>query len=466
MTRRPRTTEIIPSAGRLVNSLRDLGYETTEAVADLVDNSIAAGARSVDITIEFDGADSWIRIADDGRGMDAATINEAMRYGSNREYEDDDLGRFGLGLKTASMSQCRRLTVASRPSKKVARVEARQLDLDLVEETDAWDIVVMAASERPARVRDPLAEHTGTVVVWEQLDRILNYKNPGSEWARQRLLSLAETLDTHLGMVFHRFLAGEVPRRRKLRMSINGTPVEPWDPFARSEPATVTLPAQELELNAPTGSGIVHLEPYVLPPRDSFTSEDAHRRAAGPDSWNRQQGLYIYRSNRLIQSGGWSRMRTQDEHTKLARIAMMFNPELDATLGINVAKMRVRLPHELKDLLRDPITRTVARAQAVYRAKPEGSGASAGRGGASSGAGGASPSGSAGESAPEPSGGDAVGGQDSSTPAPAPNGAPSPAERRRALERAAGAAKQREALGKIVRELSRSDREVARDLGW
>ena len=345
--------------------------------------------------------------------MDAATINEAMRYGSNREYEDDDLGRFGLGLKTASMSQCRRLTVASRPSKKVARVEARQLDLDLVEDTDAWDIVVMAASERPARVRDPLAEHTGTVVVWEQLDRILNYKNPGSEWARQRLLSLAETLDTHLGMVFHRFLAGEVPRRRKLRMSINGTAVEPWDPFARSEPATISLPAQELELNAPTGSGIVHLEPYVLPPRDSFSSETAHRGAAGPDNWNRQQGLYIYRSNRLIQSGGWSRMRTQDEHTKLARIAMMFNPELDATLGINVAKMRVRLPHELKDLLRDPVARTVARAQAVYRAKPEGSGASGGGAAAGSRSGGAGPSGHAGEPVSGPSGGNGIGGQDS-----------------------------------------------------
>jgi hypothetical protein len=464
VAKRRRTTQVLPSAGRLVNSLRDLGYEATEAVADLVDNSIAAGARNVEITIEFDGADSWIRIADDGRGMDAATINEAMRYGSHRDYDDDDLGRFGLGLKTASMSQCRRLTVASRPFKKVARIEARQLDLDLVEESDSWDIVILGADDRPKRLREPLLKHTGTVVTWEDLDRILNYKNPGSEWARQRLLNLAETLDIHLGMVFHRFLAGEVPRRAKLRISINGTRVEPWDPFVRAEPATVELKPLELELNASNGSGIVRLEPFVLPPRDSFTSDAAHRRAAGPENWNRQQGLYIYRSFRLIQSGGWSRMRTQDEHTKLARMALLFNPELDATLGINVAKMRVTLPSELKDLLREPITETVARAQAVYRSKPDrpSSGGRSGKGRATGG--GATNGGSGGSTSAANSGssdGMAAGEGESSG-----NGALGPLKRRKALEQAAGAAKERKALKKIIRAMAKTDEEAMRDLGW
>jgi anti-sigma regulatory factor (Ser/Thr protein kinase) len=464
MAKRRRTTQILPSAGRLVNSLRDLGYEASEAIADLVDNSIAAGARNVEITIEFDGADSWIRIADDGRGMDAATINEAMRYGSHRDYDDDDLGRFGLGLKTASMSQCRRLTVASRPSKKVARIEARQLDLDLVEESDSWDIVILGADERPKRLRDPLLKHTGTVVLWEDLDRILNYKNPGSEWARQRLLNLAETLDTHLGMVFHRFLAGEVPRRARLRISINGTRVEPWDPFVREEPATVGLKPLELELNASNGSGIVRLEPFVLPPRDSFTSDAAHRRAAGPENWNRQQGLYIYRSFRLIQSGGWSRMRTQDEHTKLARIALLFNPELDATLGINVAKMRVTLPPELKDVLREPVAETVARAQAVYRSKPDHPHSGGRSGGARATSGGATNGGSGGSTSAANSGSSdataAAGGESSG------NGALGPLERRKALERAAGDAKERKALKKIIRAMAKTDEEAVRDLGW
>lgn len=266
----------------------------------------------------------------------------------------------------------------------------------------------------------------------------------------------------HLGMVFHRFLAGEVARRARLRISINGTRVEPWDPFVRSEPKTLALKPLELELNASTGSGIVRIEPFALPPKDSFTSEAAHRRAAGPDNWNRQQGFYIYRASRLIQSGGWSRMRTQDEHTKLARIALLFNPELDATLGINVAKMRVTLPPELKELLRDPVAQTVARAQGVYRSKPDGEEKDRGESGGSQR--GPSPSGNGGTAPAALDEPDVLpassGGSDSL------NGVLGPADRRQALERAAGAAKQRKALRKIVEAMSKSDREAARDLGW
>lgn len=106
--------EAIPSAKRLITSLRDLGYDFSQAVADVVDNSIEAGATVVSIDVEFDGDDSWIRIADNGKGMRPEQLREAMRYGAEREYEIDALGKFGLGLKTASMSQCQRLSVASR----------------------------------------------------------------------------------------------------------------------------------------------------------------------------------------------------------------------------------------------------------------------------------------------------------------------------------------------------------------
>src|SRR5437899_2575141 len=113
---RQRVERIVPSASRTVASLRDIGYDTPHAVADLVDNSLAAGATRVDVDLAFDGSESWVRVSDNGTGMDAAALLEAMRYGSERDYERDDLGKFGFGLKTASTSQCRRLTVASRRS--------------------------------------------------------------------------------------------------------------------------------------------------------------------------------------------------------------------------------------------------------------------------------------------------------------------------------------------------------------
>jgi hypothetical protein len=144
--------EVIPSAKRLIGSLRDMGYEFAPAVADLVDNSIEAGATQVDIWIEFHGDSSWVRIADNGCGMASLTLREAMRYGAERDYADGDLGKFGLGLKTASLSQCRRLTVSSRP--KGGMLSAYCWDLDHVEETNRWEVFPVLKAELPQAVHE------------------------------------------------------------------------------------------------------------------------------------------------------------------------------------------------------------------------------------------------------------------------------------------------------------------------
>lgn len=144
---RVRVEEVVPAASRTIASLRDIGYELPQAVADLVDNSVSAGAKNVRIDIRFDGTESWIRIADDGDGMDTATLTESLRYGSSRQYQSDDLGKFGFGLKTASTSQCRRVTVASRRAKERARIEVRCLDLAHIERTDRWEILIVEPSE-------------------------------------------------------------------------------------------------------------------------------------------------------------------------------------------------------------------------------------------------------------------------------------------------------------------------------
>ena len=202
-----------------------------------MDNSIAANATRVAIELHFDGGDSWIRISDNGEGMDATTLNESLRYGSARAYDSDDLGKFGFGLKTASTSQCRRVTVASRRSLLRARVEVRALDLDHIERTNRWEILVVEPEDRPALLTGPLQTAPGTVVLWEDLDRILDYKDPWGNWAKRKLLDGAAAIAEHLGMVFHRFLAGDVPGS-ELEILINGSAVDPWDPFCRTENTT------------------------------------------------------------------------------------------------------------------------------------------------------------------------------------------------------------------------------------
>jgi len=342
---RGRREELIPSAARLLNTMRDLGYEFTNAVADIVDNSISADASLVEVTIEADGPDSWVRIADNGAGMPAAVISEAMRLGSGgRDYRVDELGKFGLGLKTASLSQARLITVASRSNPTRRIIDVRVLDLDDVLRTDRWEIVHPAPEDRPAAVVAPLQDGPGTVVLWGRLDRILNVTDPYGTRAESVLGKYAERLDQHLGMVFERFLSGTAERCRTtpLTITVNGRRVEPWDPFCLKE-RTEYLPEHTLRV----AGRHVRYRPYVVPPQREFSSDDAWKRASGPNQWNRQQGLYIYRADRLIQSGGWSWLRGTEEHVKLARAALEFWPALDEQFEINISKMRVKIPEEL-----------------------------------------------------------------------------------------------------------------------
>lgn len=361
--------EVIPSAKRLIKSLRDMGYDFAQAVADVVDNSIEAGATLVAIDVEFDGDDSWVRIADNGCGMKPEALREAMRYGAERDYDEEDLGKFGLGLKTASMSQCQRLSVASRWNKDRADISAYAWDLDHVEKTNRWEILPLERGGLRPAIRHPLKETCGTVVLWERLDRILGYKHPYGEMARKRLSQTCREIELHLGMVFHRFLSGEV-RRRKLKLLLNGNVIPPWDPFCRDQQKTKALSPVTIRVEHEGVAGDVLFEPFVLPHQDDFVPPAAFDRASGPAKWNQQQGFYIYRAGRMIQSGGWSNLRASDEHTKLARVAVSFSPALDEAFKINVAKMRVQMPAAIRDPVRDATAPVVKLAREVYDRKP------------------------------------------------------------------------------------------------
>ena len=328
---------------RVIESLRSLGYDFSTAVADVVDNSIEASATIITINIEFGGLDSQVLIADNGRGMNRYQLQEAMRFGTDREYNQNSLGKFGLGMKTASLSQCRRLLVASRPTMDIRDIHAFSWDLDHIAETQGWFIKPIHPRELPDEVTDQLKDTTGTVVLWSSLERLLTgYKDPSSKWAENGLLRMIEELETHLRMVHHQYLErGE--DEGGVRIILNGNTLKPWDPFARAEPSTRTGDITQLHLSTAGVEGVVVVQPFILPREVDFSSAEARKETAGPKGWNAQQGLYIYRGDRLIQSGGWSGLRALDEHTKLARVALSFSPDLDRAFDINVAKMAVQI---------------------------------------------------------------------------------------------------------------------------
>ncbi len=358
-------TEVVPSARRLMGSLRDIGYDMSAALSDLVDNSIAAAASNVWIDTHFDGDDSWVRVLDDGIGMTEGGLREAMRFGTRRAYAENELGRFGLGLKSASLSQCRSLTVASRTSHG-GRVRIARWDLDHVERSDRWEVLRPRARECTLAV-EPLRFRRGTAIVWERMDRISRYRFPDGRRAQSGFDSLSQEISAHLAMTFHRFLNGEARFGRQIAMHLNGRLVAGWDPFSRSEPSTKRLPPQRLHMRSGDRRHAVIVRPYVLPAESEFTSLAAHRQAAGPRFWARQQGFYFYRNDRLIQAGGWSRTRTQDEHTKLARIAVDIPTGTENAFELNVSKTQVRIPTLVRAALAAIASSTCRLAEESYR---------------------------------------------------------------------------------------------------
>ena len=257
-----------PSAACLSASMRDLGYSLETAIADLIDNSISAGADAIDIICDLSGAQPLVAIVDNGSGMTEAELLEAMRHGTanpRHERSPRDLGRFGLGLKTASFSQCRSLTVIS--AKNGVRCGA-EWNLDRIDAADDWILSILDDADIDALPYvDRIGNH-GTAVVWRELDRLVE-----DEVGDRRNEVVSEKLDAlgrHLSIVFHRFLAGDVKGHPRISVSVNGHTVEAFDPFCRKNPATQLLPEEVVRI----GEAEVRLQPYVLPHHSRLTARE------------------------------------------------------------------------------------------------------------------------------------------------------------------------------------------------
>lgn len=364
MTSDNSTTELFydvaqPEPAALMESLRAFGYSLRTAIADLVDNSIAAKAKNVWIHFEWNGSESHITIKDDGEGMTEAALIAAMRPGSQSPLEErspKDLGRFGLGLKTASFSQCRRLTVVSKVMN--GALAARCWDLDYVNKTREWRLLKTIEPEPLGLLNETIPDQ-GTIVLWQNMDRVTGNTRSDDDKAYKGFLEGAENVKQHLEMVFHRYLE----RINGLKIWVNGHPINAWDPFMKGEKATQELPVEKLFCNGKEFS----IVPYVLA-HQSKISQDAHRRASGPSGWNAQQGFYVYRNERLLVGGDWLGLGFQkEEHYKLARIQVDLPNSMDGEWQIDVKKSRAKPPGYLKTDLKRIASLTRDRAVEIYR---------------------------------------------------------------------------------------------------
>lgn len=337
--------------------MRDVGYTLEAALADLVDNAITARAKHVRIIAETTGPSPRLGVLDDGEGMDADDLVEAMRLGNRSPLEDrppTDLGRFGLGLKTASFSQCRRLTVVSR---KKGRLAAARWDLDDVQRLDDWLVEIPADPSAVSLVDELLGD--GTLILWEKLDRLLG-GTPGDAAERHIVRRLSEA-EAHLELVFHRFLAGERGLRR-VRISLNGRDLKPFDPFHSSHPATIAGPIEQI----PMGRQRVSIQAFTLPHHKKVSGAAEWETYAGPAGYIKNQGFYVYRAGRLIIHGTWFGLARQTELTKLARVKIDMPNGLDSEWKIDIKKASAQLPPQVRERLRQLIDTIGATSKNVY----------------------------------------------------------------------------------------------------
>lgn len=337
--------ETPPFAPVLMESTRAIGYSLEAAVADIIDNSIAAKAGKVQLYF-FPLDDAYVCIMDDGAGMDEIHIDKAMQYGSKSPTDirdASDLGRYGLGLKTASLSQCRMLTVVSKQGDKIT---GRRWDLDYVIKTGAWSLLVLDEDdlEQVPHIADLKEQESGTLVVWQKLDRLFMGEIDYEKSFGRKM----DEVRQHLGLVFHRYLSGEAGIKR-LEILFNNVKIKAADPFLLKK-STQAMDTEKLIIN---GKKIL-VKPYILPHISKMT-EAEKKQLGGKEGIRKNQGFYVYRNKRLLIWGTWFRMMKQGDLSKLARVMVDIPNDLDDLWTLDIKKSHAIPPAEVRNNLQTVI---------------------------------------------------------------------------------------------------------------
>lgn len=346
-----------PDAGALMVSARSFGnYDLAGALADLIDNSITAGARNIGITCTFNDGNPLVRVVDDGCGMSETELLAAMRPASKNPLEErslDDLGRFGWGMKSASLSQCRKLTVTSLQD---GRLAGAAWDLDDIEN---WKMAVLTEADVREHGFLQCSKQSGTEIIWEKCDRL----SENGEITEENFNSLVHRTRDQIGLIFHKFLSGEV-RGRKIVIELNEQEIPKFDPFYKDHAATQPLPTEPLQIKGKE----ITIHPFILPHFGKMTPQES-KRLSGNEGMLKNQGFYVYRNHRLIISGTWFGLAKFGEFSQLIRIAVDIPNTLDEIWKITVDKSDAQLPSQLRQRLRQVIERLRGRSSKVYRSK-------------------------------------------------------------------------------------------------
>lgn len=340
--------ENIPQADVLMGSMRSMGYSFEAALADVIDNSISAGAGCVRVFFPTSSDDDQtVGILDDGTGMDGSELFEAMRYGSSSSElvrRDTDLGRFGLGMKSASLSQCRVLTVVSCSG---GDLSAYCWDYNYIRHKKQWLVLSISGRELDGlpfvdRLRQ---QGRGTLVLWQDFDTIAK-SNDGQVY--DTLDRLKESVAAHLSLIFHRYLNRP---KNKVSMYVNNRQLRGLDPFLEKHAKTTTMKERLFPVVDSSGKEqMIRVKPFILPYLSDMTNKDK-ALMGGVEEMRTRQGFYVYRNERLIIWGNWFGMTRRGELTKNARIRVDIPNTLDDIWSIDIKKQVATIPKSIRNKL-------------------------------------------------------------------------------------------------------------------
>lgn len=345
-----------------MESMRAVGYTLETAIADLIDNSITAGATRVDLLFSGEGQ-AYVAVIDDGSGMTASEAQNAMRLAGKSSLSGratNDLGRFGLGLKTASISQCRDLTVVT---KKNNELHGYRWDLDYLIESGTWSLLQLSEDDcRALPEYEELDKHSsGTLVLWRKLDQLEAMTGNLGSGLDESMVRVRK----HLGLVFHRYLAGE--HGQKFEIAVNYRGIEGADPLLQTHRATQAGPLEKIHVEGE----VIELRPFTLPHLNKLSNAD-RQRAQIDGSLRDSQGFYIYRQKRLVIWGTWFRIAPKQELGKLARVRVDIPNTLDHLWALDIKKAQAVPPPAIRSRLRQVADNIVGPSRRVheYRGRP------------------------------------------------------------------------------------------------
>lgn len=347
-----RAEPAVPSPKSTINAYRSFGYNLSTAVADIIDNSVSAGADKIFINYEWKGKDSYLSILDNGTGMNKNELVLAMTPGSKdpeEERSEKDLGRFGMGLKTASFSQCRKLTVISK--KAGYSVIKRCWDLDFINSINSWILLDFVSDEKFMQQVD--AQKSGTMVLWESLDRLVGDASEENETVEKALRREMISVKNHLALVFHRFI-----EKKTVQIYFNGQLIDPINPF-------LLQCSVKPEMGAPEFFDNAEVTYFILPHMSEIPKEE-YDNTGGALGWFESQGFYIYRGDRLLVAGDWLGLERKRDYSKLARIAVNFSNTGDFNWNLDIKKSTATPPLSVKNELSRIAKIAVQKSAKIY----------------------------------------------------------------------------------------------------